>query len=83
MEDTFNAFSEENFDVTAWVNAQVRSSDALATASGNAKGTSLDDHLSTLVVKLQLLTQSASKSIDEHSTVALLPRALHSLLSPL
>jgi len=39
---------------------------------------SIDDHLSTLVVKLQLLTQSSSKSIDEHSTklIAELPRAM-------
>ena len=38
----------------------------------------IDDHLSTLVVKLQLLTQSSSKSIDEHSTklIAELPRAM-------
>ena len=69
MEDTFKAFGEQDFDVKAWVNAQVRASEALAAASGHAKGTSVDDHLSTLVVKLQLLTQSSSKSIDEHSTV--------------
>lgn len=69
MEDTFKCFGEEDFDVKKWVNAQVRSSEALASASGNAKGTSVDDHLATLVVKLQLLTQSSSKAIDEQSTV--------------
>ena len=70
MEDTFKAFGERDFDVKAWVNAQVRASEALAAAADNAKGTSVDDHLATLVVKLQLLTQSSSKSIDEHSTVS-------------
>jgi hypothetical protein len=78
--DAFQGFGEESFDVKQWVNAQVKSSEALALAAGNAKGTSVDDHLSTLVVKLQLLTQQSSKSIDEHSTVA--PQLPTAWLSP-
>lgn len=69
MEDAFKCFGNDDFDVKRWVNDQVRSSESLATAAGNAKGSSVDDHLSTLVVKLQLMAQSSSKSIDEHSTV--------------
>ena len=69
MEDAFKCFGDEDFDVKKWVNAQVCSSEALSSARGNAKGTNVDDHLATLVVKLQLLTQSSSKAIDEQSTV--------------
>ena len=36
---------------------QVRASTALARAAGGARGAAADDHLSTLVVKLQLLSQ--------------------------
>ncbi|KAJ1471812.1 oligomeric Golgi complex subunit 7 [Baffinella frigidus] len=71
-------FGEEDFDVKQWVNAQVRSSTALAKAAGGARGAAADDHLSTLVVKLQLLSQSAGKSIDSSSTklLAELPQAM-------
>ena len=78
MEDALKAFGQEDFDVKVWVNSQVRASEEIAAATGNAKGSSVDDYLSTLVVKLQLLTQSSSKSIDEHSTVC--PQLAHSLL---
>jgi hypothetical protein len=69
MEDTFKCFGDDDFDVKKWVNAQVRSGEAMSVANPSAKGSSVDDHLATLVVKLQLLTQSSSKTIDEHSTV--------------
>jgi hypothetical protein len=46
----------------AMVNAQDKSSEALALAAGNAKGTSVDCHLSTLVVKLQLLIHHNSRA---------------------
>ena len=77
MEDTFKCFGDDDFDVKKWVNAQVRSGEAMSVANPNAKGSSIDDHLATLVVKLQLLTQSSSKTIDEHSTVCPLPDILH------
>ena len=77
MEDTFKCFGDDDFDVKKWVNAQVRSGEAMSVANPNAKGSSVDDHLATLVVKLQLLTQSSSKTIDEHSTVCPLLDILH------
>ena len=67
MEEALKAFGEEGFDVKAWVNAQVRASEALAESAGHAKGANVDDNLSTLVVKLQLMAQSASKAVDEHA----------------
>jgi len=73
MEDAFKCFGDDDFDVKKWVNAQVRSGEAMSVANPSAKGSSVDDHLATLVVKLQLLTQSSSKTIDEHSTVCPLP----------
>jgi hypothetical protein len=76
MEDAFKCFGDDDFDVKKWVNAQVRSGEAMSVANPSAKGSSVDDHLATLVVKLQLLTQSSSKTIDEHSTVCPLPHML-------
>ena len=64
-------FCQDDFDVKRWVNEQVRSSTALAEAAGHVKGSNVDDHLATLVVKLQLLSQSTNKSIDD-SAVKLL-----------
>eukprot|EP00960_Hanusia_phi_P057101 763458-Hanusia_phi.AAC.1 len=76
-------FGQDDFDIKAWVNEQVRSSIALAEAAGHAKGSNADDHLSTLVVKLQLMGQSTNKSIDDSAVKLLseLPKVENDLTS--
>eukprot|EP00961_Rhodomonas_salina_P080472 1082716-Rhodomonas_salina.3 len=71
-----DAYAHAYADADAEIKQQ--SSSQLAEAAGNVKGTNVDDHLATLIVKLQLLSQGAGKAIDDssRSLLAELPHAM-------
>ncbi|XP_058104503.1 conserved oligomeric Golgi complex subunit 7 [Magnolia sinica] len=64
------AFSDEKFDPKKWINAACQS-------RHHQEDESIDRHLADLEMKLQLLSEEISSSLDEQSSAALLrvPRA--------
>ena len=64
----YDAFSDESFDVQDWVNSAMQA---------RVEGDSVDTHISTLVMKLQLHAQDIESSIEDGMTqmLASVPRA--------
>eukprot|EP01116_Phalansterium_solitarium_P021414 TRINITY_DN6645_c0_g1_i1.p1 TRINITY_DN6645_c0_g1~~TRINITY_DN6645_c0_g1_i1.p1 ORF type:complete len:861 (-),score=300.25 TRINITY_DN6645_c0_g1_i1:236-2818(-) len=68
-----SSFADEAFDLKAWVNR--------ALEQGRAPGESVESHATTLVMKLQLLSQEISQSLEDMSSQALLtvPRSMREI----
>mmetsp|Transcript_122495 Transcript_122495/g.212373 ORF Transcript_122495/g.212373 Transcript_122495/m.212373 type:complete len:755 (-) Transcript_122495:51-2315(-) len=64
----FSSFADENFDAIAWINNAIKSS----------KVDGIESMVSSMIMKLQLLSQEVSSSFEETSSQALvrMPRAL-------